>query len=142
MNRKNQFYPDDSAIKVLKEIMEEVRLIMHYPFRTLEKSRFYNVDVENDTVPLIELYEPEYKRGIPLSLYETGPVMLPFVDDIIQSRQVRAEKKRIYLKLEPMISDINELILTESWSERKKLLKLAKKVLLRVTQEVKSDLME
>lgn len=142
MNRMKQFYPDESAIKVLNEIIEEVYLIMHYPFRTLEKSRFHNVDVENDMIPFIELYEPEFKRGILLNFLVTEPVMPPFINKIIQNRQVRAEKKRIYQKLEPMISEINELILTELWSDRKKLLMLAKRVLIRVTQEVKSDLME
>lgn len=141
MRRDQLFYPDSEAVEVLEEIIGEIDLLIHYPAKTVRNSGFYGIDVENESIPFLMLYKPEYGQKI-LMNFVTEPVTFPFIDKILQSRQIRRAKQEIYRKLNEFMADINRLLEKESWMDRKESLEVAKKISERVKKEVKSDLLE
>ncbi len=139
MGKYKPFYPNESSLSVLYEVIDEISIILHYPVRVLRNSKFRIIDWSLGESSFLDMY-PHEKR-LEKFLLTTGP-SLPYVDNYIRKKALRKQKQEIQITLLQQQIEVKKMLLDQQDSERKEILEISEKVLDKVLSELKSDLLD
>lgn len=139
MGKYKPFYPSESSLSVLYEVIDEISIILHYPVRVLRNSKFRIIDWSMGESSFLNMYPHENR--LENFLLTTGPVLPIYVDNYIRKRTLRKQKQEIQITLLQQQIEVKNMLLDKQDSERKEILEISKKVLDKVLSELKSDLL-
>ncbi len=139
MGKYKPFYPSESSLSVLYEVIDEISIILHYPVRVLRNSKFRIIDWSMGESSFLNMYPRENR--LENFLLTTGPVLPIYVDNYIRKRTLRKQKQEIQITLLQQQIEVKNMLLDKQDSERKEILEISKKVLDKVLSELKSDLL-
>lgn len=139
MGKYKPFYPSESSLSVLYEVIDEISIILHYPVRVLRNSKFRIIDWSMGESSFLNMYPRENR--LKNFLLTTGPVLPIYVDNYIRKRTLRKQKQEIQITLLQQQIEVKNMLLDKQDSERKEILEISKKVLDKVLSELKSDLL-